>query len=165
MIFISKDELEQFDRPFSELLDEMAEGIDPGESRHFTRKGLGKILDLGILIRRGFQEAWQFVVLIQTLFIFLGLSPQVSQALKQLGISISGTTIGVLAVFGIVFLFIFGLVLLLYGGTHRSNSLISEKQNPAQRMNYYFYRGMARWARNADRRLEKIEKKLEKLEK
>lgn len=164
MIDIPEEELEQFDRPFHETLEEMANEIDPRESRRITRKGLGKLIDVAILLRRGFEQSWQFVVVFQALFIFLGLSPQVSSALSQLGIPISGTSIGLIAVFAIIFFFIFGMALLLYGGTQRSSSLVNEKQDPAQRMNYHFYRGMARWAKDADKRLERIENKLEKLE-
>lgn len=161
---MTDEELKQFDRPFHEILDDMAARIDPKQSKHITRKGLGKIIDIAILLRNGFQQAWQFIVVIQALFIFLGLSPQVSLALKQLGISISGTMIGVVALGGIIFFFIFGLGLLLYGGTQRSNALISEKQAPAQRMNYHFYRAMSRWAVDMDKKLGRIESRLDDLE-
>lgn len=156
-----KDELEKFDRPFHELLDEMARQIDPRESRRITRRGLGKVIDVAILLRWGFEQSWQFIVVIQALFIFLGLSPQVSAALAQLGIHISGTVLGIMAVAGIVFFFAFGLALLLYGGSQRSTFLVSQKQNPAQRMNYQYYRAMARWARRQEERLKRIEEKLE----
>ena len=156
-----KDELEKFDRPFHELLDEMAKQIDPRESRRIYRRGLGKAIDVAILLRRGFEQSWQFIVVIQALFIFLGLSPQVSEALAQLGIYISGTVLGIMAVAGIVFFFAFGMALLLYGGSQRSSFLVNQKQNPAQRMNYQYYRAMARWARRQEERLKRIEEKLE----
>ena len=156
--------LEQFEKSFPELLNDKAAEIDPTESRRFTRKGLGKAIDVAILLRRGFEQAWQFIVIIQALFIFLGLSPQVSDALRQLGISLSGTAIGLIALGGIAFFFIFGLILLLYGGTQRSSSLINEKQAPAQRLNYSFYQSMSKWAMKTDKKLEKMEEKLEKLE-
>ena len=156
--------MDQFEKPFSELLDDMSREIDPKESRRMTRQGLGKLIDVAILLRRGFEQAWQFIVIFQALFIFLGLSPQVSDALKQLGISVSGYMIGVLAVVGILFFFAVGLGLLLYGGTQRSSSLINEKQAPAQRMNYHFYRAMAEWTKKADKRMDKIESELEDLE-
>lgn len=159
-----KDELEKFDRPFHELLDEMAKQIDPRESRRITRRGLGKVIDVATLLRRGFEQSWQFIVVIQALFIFLGLSPQVSAVLAQLGIHISGTAIGVAALVGIVFFFAFGLVLLLYGGSQRSSFLVDQKQNPAERMSYQFYRAMARWAKRQEERLERMEEKLEKAE-
>ena len=161
---MKEEGLEQFEKSFPELLNEKAEQIDPKESRRFTRKGLGKVIDVAILLRRGFEQAWQFIVIIQALFIFLGLSPQVSEALQQFGISLSGTAIGITALGGIVFFFLFGLALLLYGGTQRSSSLINEKQAPAQRLNYSFYQAMSKWAINADKRLEEIERKLDKLE-
>ncbi len=159
-----KDDLSEFNKPFHEMLDDMAKKIDPKESKHITRKGLGKIIDVAILLRRGFEQAWQFIVVIQALFIFLGLSPQVSQALTQLGIPISGTWIGIIALSGILFFFAFGLALLLYGGTQRSSALISEKQAPSQRMNYHFYKLMAKWTEKTDDRLKKIESKLDELE-
>ena len=155
------DELEKFDRPFHELLDEMAKQIDPRESRRISRRGLGKIIDVAILLRRGFEQSWQFIIVIQALFIFLGLSPQVSAALAQLGIHISGAVIGIIAVAGIVFFFAFGMALLLYGGSQRSTFLVNQKQSPAQRMNYQYYRAMARWARRQEERLKRIEEKLE----
>ncbi len=161
---MSDEDLEQFEKPFPDLLNEKAAEIDPKESRRFTRKGFGKIIDLAILLRKGFGQAWQFIVVIQALFIFLGLSPQVSQALSQLGISLSGTTIGIIALGGIIFFFLFGLALLLYGGTQRSSSLINEKQAPAQRLNYSFYREMSKWAKNTEKRLERIENKLDKIQ-
>ncbi len=81
-----------------------------------------------------------------------------------MGLSVSGTTIGIIALGGIIFFFIFGLALLLYGGTQRFSSLVNEKQAPAQRLDYHFYKSMASWARNADERLDRIESKLEKME-
>ena len=161
---MAEENLEQFEKSFPELLNEKAEQIDPSESRRFTRKGIGKIIDIAILLRRGFEQAWQFIVVIQALFVFLGLAPQVSESLAQLGISLSGTAIGIIAIGGIIFFLVFGLALLLYGGTQRSSSLINEKQAPAQRLNYSFYQAMSKWAMNADKRLEKIEKNLEKIE-
>lgn len=158
------DELEKFDKPFHELLDEMAKQIDPRESRRISRRGLGRVIDIAILLRRGFEQSWQFIVIIQALFIFLGLSPQVSEALAQLGIHISGTVLGILAVAGIAFFFAFGLALLLYGGSQRSASLVDQKQNPAERMSYQFYRAMARWARRQEERLERMEERLEEAE-
>ncbi|KXB04721.1 hypothetical protein AKJ50_02060 [candidate division MSBL1 archaeon SCGC-AAA382A13] len=162
-MIISKDELDQFEKSFPELLDDMAKQINPRESRRISRKGLGKIIDVAILLRRGFDQSWQFVVVIQALFVFLGLAPQVSESLAQFGINITGTMIGLLALGGIIFFFIFGLALLLYGGTQRSTALINEKQAPAQRMNYNFYKAMAKWAKNANQRLDKIEKKLDEI--
>jgi len=150
---------ETFDKPFHEVLDDMANRINPRESRRITgsRGGLGKLIDIGILLRRGFQQAWQFVIVIQALFIFLGLSPQVSEALAQLGINISGFWLGVLAVGGIVFFFAFGLAMLLYGGSQRSKFLVNQKQNPAQRQDWLFYK-------LASKKLEKIDKRLDELE-
>jgi len=150
---------EVFDKPYHKVLDDMAGRIDPRESRRVTRTrgGLGKLIDVGILLRRGFQESWQFVIIIQALFIFLGLSPQVSKALAQLGIQISGFWLGVLAVGGIIFFFVFGLAMLLYGGSKRSTFLVSQSQNPAQRQDWLFYK-------LASKKLEKLDKRLDKLE-
>jgi len=148
-----------FDKPYHKVLDDMASRIDPRESRRVveSRGGLGKLIDIGILLRRGFQQSYQFVVVIQALFIFLGLSPQVSEALGQLGIEISGFWLGVLAVVGIIFFFIFGLAMLLYGGSQRSKFLVNQKQNPAQRQDWLFYK-------LASKKLEKIDKRLDELE-
>lgn len=159
-----KDDLEQFEKSFPELLDEMATRVDPRESRRTTREGLGKLIDLAILLRQGFGQAWQFIIVIQALFIFLGLAPQVSQSLNQLGISISGTMIGIIALGAILFFVVFGMALLLYGGTQRSTALITQKQSPSSRMNYQFYRAMSRWAKRMDERLDRIESKIEELE-
>lgn len=155
---MTEKELGVFDKDFHDLLNDMADEIDPKQSKNiFRREGLGKILDLGILIRRGFQQSWQFVVVIQALWIFLGLSPQVSDALAQIGIHISGMWIGIIAVIGIAFFACFGMVMLLYGGSQRSTYLVNMKQNPAQRMNYHFYRAMAKWAMKHERYHEKME--------
>lgn len=156
-----KEELDQFEKPFPELLNDMAARVDPRESRRMTRKGLGKLIDVAILLRQGFSQSWQFIVIIQALFVFLGLAPQVSQSLGQIGINVSGTMIGIIALGGIVFFVVFGLALLLYGGTQRSSSLINQKQDPASRMNYQFYRAMSKWARRMDERLDRIESELE----
>lgn len=159
------EELKVFDKPFHEVIDDMVKQTNPQESRRIHRKGLGKLIDIAVLLRRGFQQSWQFIVVVQALFIFLGLSPQVSAALEQIGISVSGTVIGIVAVVGIAFFFVFGLALLLYGGTMRTNYQIMMKQNPAQRMNYYFYRAMARWAKRMENKLEETEERLERFEK
>jgi len=150
---------EVFDKPFHEVLDDMANRIDPKESRKVTesRKGLGRLIDVGILLRRGFQQAWQFIIIIQALFIFLGLSSQVSEALAQLGIEVSGFWLGVIAICGIIFFFGFGLVMLLYGGSQRSTFLVNQKQNPAQRQDWLFYK-------LTSRKLEKIDERLKRLE-
>lgn len=140
-------DFEIFDEDFHKVIDEMVKRTDPKASREMHRKGLGKFIDVAILLRRGFQQSWQFVVVIQALWIFLGLSPQVSDALSQFGINISGYWIGILALVGITFFFVFGLALLLYGGSERSNYQVMMKNNPAQRMDYHFYKAMARWAK------------------
>lgn len=157
---MTEDELNKFNKPFHELMDDMARRIDPRESRRISRKGLGKVIDVAILLRQGFEQSWQFIVVIQALFIFLGLSPQVSDALAQMGIHVSGTTLGIMAVAGIVFFFAFGMALLLYGGSQRSAFLVYQKQNPAQRMDYHYYRAMALWAKRQEERLKRIEEKL-----
>lgn len=145
---MTEKDLDVFDKDFHDLLNDMADEIDPKESKNiFRRDGLGKLLDFGILIRRGFQQAWQFIVIIQALWIFLGLSPQVSSALEQFGVHISGFWMGIMAIGGIVFFAGFGMAMLLYGGSQRSKFLVNQKQNPAQRMDYHFYRAMARWAK------------------
>lgn len=156
-----EEDLDQFEKPFPELLDDMAAQVDPRESRRMTRKGLGKLIDLAILLRQGFSQSWQFIVVVQALFVFLGLAPQVSQSLAQLGINVSGTMIGIIAIGGIVFFVVFGLALLLYGGTQRSSSLITQKQDPSSRMNYQFYRAMSKWTKRMDERLDRIESELE----
>jgi len=164
MALPDEDELkETFDKPFHEVLDDMASRINPRESRRITesRGGLGKLIDIGILLRRGFQQAWQFVIVIQALFIFLGLSPQVSEALAQLGIDISGFWLGVIAVGGIVFFFVFGLAMLLYGGSQRSKFLVNQKQNPAQRQDWLFYKLASKKLEEMDMRLKRLEKKVE----
>jgi len=153
-----EDELEKFDRGFNDILNEMAREINPQESKNiFRRGGLGKLIDLGVLLRRGFQQSWQFIVIVQALWIFLGLSPQVSRALDQVGISISGFWIGLIAVITIVFFFGLGMILLLRGGSQRTKFLINQKQNPAQRMDYHFYHATAQKLQEIDERLDKIE--------
>jgi len=154
---------EVFDKPYHKVLDDMAGRIDPRESRRVagSRGGLGKLIDIGILLRRGFQESWQFVVVIQALFVFLGLSPQVSEALAQLGIQISGFWLGVIAVGGIVFFFIFGLAMLLYGGSKRSTFLVNQSQNPAQRQDWLFYKLASKKLEKIDKRLDELEEKVE----
>lgn len=149
---MTETELEDFDKDFHSLLNDMADEIDPKESKNiFRREGLGKLLDLSILIRRGFQQSWQFIVIIQALWIFLGLSPQVSAALEQFGIYISGFWMGILAFGGIIFFAVLGMAMLLYGGSQRSKFLVNQKQNPAQRMDYHFYKAMAKWAERHER--------------
>jgi len=158
-----EEKLEEiFDKPFHEVLNDMANRIDPRESRKVagSRGGLGKLIDIGILLRRGFQESWQFVVVIQALFVFLGLSPQVSEALAQLGIQISGFWIGILAVGGIIFFFVFGLAMLLYGGSKRSTFLVNQSQNPAQRQDWLFYKLASRKLEEMDERLKRLEEEV-----
>lgn len=163
MIKLTKEDLDQFEKPFHELLDDMARRIKPKESKRINRKGLGKAIDVAILLRRGFEQSWQFIVIIQALFVFLGLSPQVSNALAQLGIHVSGTAIGLIAISGIIFFFAFGMALLLYGGTQRSTALITSKQNPAMRLNYHFYRTMARWAKKQDEKIDSLQEKIDEV--
>jgi len=142
------------------MLHRMACQIDPSTSKRIEREGLGKVIDVGILLRRGFQQAWQFVIVIQALFIFLGLSPQVSEALAQFGIQISGFWLGVLAVGGIIFFFVFGLAMLLYGGSQRSKFLINAQQNPNPRLDYHYYRASAKKLEEMDERLKRLEEKV-----
>jgi len=153
---------EVFDKPFHEVLDDMARRINPRESGRVieTRRGLGKLIDFAILGRRGFQQAFQFIVIIQALFIFLGLSPQVSKALAQFGIHISGFWIGVIAVCGVVFFILFGLTMLLYGGSQRSTFLVNQSQNPAQRQDWLFYKLASKKLEKLDRRLDKLEERV-----
>jgi len=156
-----EDGLEDFrEKSYPDMLHEMARRIDPSTSKRIERKGLGKIIDVAILLRRGFSQMWQFVVVIQALFIFLGLSPQVSEALAQLGIHISGFWLGVIAVGGIVFFFAFGLALLLYGGSQRTRFLVNAQQNPNPRLDYHFYRLASKKLKEIDERLDRLEEKV-----
>lgn len=153
-----RDELEEFDKEFHNLLNDMANEVNPRESKNiFRRDGLGKVLDFFILLRRGWQQSWQFIIVVQALFIFLGLSSQVSDALSVIGIQISGMWIGILAIVGIVFFTGFGMAMLIYGGSQTSTALVNQKQNPAQRMDYHFYRAMAKWAKRHEEYHEKLD--------
>jgi len=152
-----------FDKPFEEVMDTMAEGINPrASSKTLERESLiGRIMDFGILLRKGYGQAWQFIAIIQALFIFLGLSEKVSDALYQvLGIQISGYWIGVVAIAGVVFFVIFGLAMLLIGGSQRSQFLVKQKQNPAQFMDKKYYEISMRKLREIDKRLDRLEEKV-----
>jgi len=156
-----EESLEDFKKKsYPDMLHKMARWIDPSTSKKIERKGLGKLIDVAILLRRGFAQMWQFVIVIQALFIFLGLSSQVSDALAQLGIHISGFWLGVIAVGGIVFFFIFGLAMLLYGGSQRSKFLINAQQNPNPRLDYHYYRASAKKLEEMDERLKRLEEKV-----
>lgn len=157
--------LEVFDDDFHNVLNKMASRIDPKESRDVlntrasTKRGfIGKIMDFAILLRKGFQQSWRFMILIQAGFIFLGLAPEVSKSLKAIGIQLSGRMLVIIAIGGEFVLLAAGIIMLLYGGSQRSQFLINQKQNPAQRMNYHFYKYMAHQMEEVDNRLDKLEK-------
>ncbi len=147
------------DGDFHDTLDEMAQTIDPKESKDLPeRSWKGKLVDRAILLRKGFQQVWQFLVIIQALFIFLGLSESVSEAIHAItGIRISGKIIGVIALFGLAFTLAFGMFLLLIGGTQRATFLVNQKQNPAQRMDYEGYRRILVELRETKRKVEELE--------
>lgn len=153
------EDLSVFNQKYSDVLEHMADKINPSESRDITkrRNGIGRILDIAILIRKGFGQAWQFISMITSIYIILGLSEQVSHALSLLGIMISPFQIGLLAVGSMGFFVCLGMVMLLYGGSQRSQYLINLKQNPAQRMDYVFYKETAKKLIEIDKRLEQIE--------
>jgi len=169
---MAEDELREFEeKEYSEMLEDMAREINPRKTGEMTRTGLGKFIDVAVLLRRGFQQGWQFIVIIQALFVFFGLSDQVSNALAQFGLHISGYWLGVGAIGGIIFFFVFGLALLLYGGSQRTRNLIMSKQNPNPRLDFHFYRaaaktlkGMGEKMDSMDERLDRIEKRLEEKE-
>lgn len=158
------DELDQFDRPFHEVLNDMAKRIDPKESAKFrnlrsntTRGFLGKAMDFLLLVRKAFGQSWRFMIIVQAIFIFLGLAPEVSKSLAVIGINISGDMLVAIAITGELFLFLIGFVMLLYGGSQRSTFLVNQKQNPAQRMDYHFYKAVANKLQEMDDRLKDIE--------
>lgn len=161
---MTDSDLEQFEeKDYPEMLEDMARRINPRRTGDITREGFGKVIDVAVLLRRGFQQGWQFIVVIQALFIFFGLSGQVSNALAALGIYISAFWLGVLAIGGIAFFFGLGLLLLLWGGSSRSRSLMMSKQDPNPRLDYEFYKSMAEWARGMEKRQKKVEEKLDEI--
>lgn len=149
------------DGDFHDTLDSMAERINPAESRKLPERGWkGQIVDYAILLRRGFQQVWQFLVIFQALFIFLGLSQNVSNSIHSItGIRIPSVVIGSLALIGILFMLGFGMFLLLIGGTQKTKFLVNQKQNPAQRMDYEAYRTIIELLKEEREKVEKDEER------
>jgi len=125
---------------FENALEKVSHTLDLKKSGELTRSGLGKIVDFLVLLRRGFDQSWQFVVIIQAVWIFLGLSDNVGEAIEAIfGITIPGSYWGIIAVIGVAACLILGLLLLLYGGTQRHSFLVNQRQNPAQALDYRSY--------------------------
>lgn len=125
---------------FEDALENVSHTLDLRKSGELTRTGLGKVVDFLVLLRTGFQQSWQFVVIIQAIWIFLGLSNSVSKAVEALtGVFIPGKWWGVIAVAGVAVCLVLGMVLLLYGGTQRHSFLVNQRQNPAQALDYRTY--------------------------
>lgn len=125
---------------FEDALEKVSKKLDLRKSGRITRKGLGKVVDFLVLLRRGFQESWQFVVIIQAVWIFLGLSNQVGEAIEALlGVSVSGKIWGIVALLGVASCLMLGVLLLLYGGSRRHTFLVNQRQNPAQALDYRSY--------------------------
>ncbi len=159
-----KDSLEIFQEKFSDVLQYMSNKIEPRDSKDIMnhRKGIGRLMDIAILLRKGFGQSWQFISILQALFIFLGLAENVSKSIELVtGIYIDPFWIGVIAFGSIVFMVLFGLGMLLYGGSQRSQFLINQKQNPAQRMDYTYYKEMAKKNLEMEKKIDKIKEMLE----
>lgn len=131
---------------FDEALERMSEKIDLKASGRIHRKGLGRMIDLLILLRQGFQETWQFMVLAQAFWLFLGLLPNVTDvlngtfALVGLSFRLETVQLALIAIMAMAGLLFVGVGLLLYGGTRRHQMLITQRQNPSQKLDYEAYR-------------------------
>lgn len=140
---------------FEDALEKVADTLDLKKSARITREGFGKLIDLFVFLRQSFQQSWQFVVIIQAMWIFLGLSDDVGVAIENLlGITVSGTWWGIIAVAGVIGCLILGLLLLIYGGSQRHSFLVNQRQNPAEALNYRSYQLILD-------KLDELEKKLE----
>jgi len=145
---------------FDEALERVSDTIDLRSSGRIHRKGLGKVIDAVILLRQGFQETWQFMVVAQAFWLFLGLLPNVTAVLNGtfdllgIGFRLESVQLAVLALLVMVLLLMLGVGLLLYGGTKRHQMLINQRQNPGQKMDYEAYRLILR-------RLKELEEKVE----
>ncbi|MBS1264035.1 MAG: hypothetical protein MAG715_01233 [Methanonatronarchaeales archaeon] len=145
---------------FDQALERVSNTIDLRSSGRIHRRGLGRMIDALILLRQGFQETWQFMVLFQAFWLFLGLLPNVTEVLngtfELIGISIRLETVelALASVVVMVLLLAFGVTLLLYGGSKRHQMLINQRQNPGQKLDYEAFRLVLS-------RLDEVEKKVE----
>lgn len=145
---------------FDEALERLSDTIDLRSSGRIHRKGLGRAIDGLILLRQGFQETWQFMVVAQAFWLFLGLLPNVTNVLNGtlellgIGFRLESLQLAVLALLVLVMLLMLGVALLLYGGTKRHQMLINQRQNPGQKMDYEAYRLILKRLRELEEKVE-----------
>jgi len=159
------EELDMFDRPFSELIEESSSQINPKSSARMRRKGLGKVIDVAILLRVGLQQTWQYMVVFTGFLLLMSISGNVASAFHQIfGIELSGFQIGLLAAGILAVIWLVGVLMFLKGGSQRSRFEIQQKVNPAQLLDWRFKKAVAHSLKRREKREKKFGERLEKIE-
>jgi len=156
-----EDELDKFDKPFHKLIEESSSQIDPSRSAEMRRGGLGKAIDVGILLRIGLQQTWQYMAVFTGFLLLMSISGDVAGAFHQiLGIELTGFQIGLIAVGILGLIWLAGILMFLKGGSQRSRFEIQQKVNPAQRLDLEFKRAVSHSLKRMEKRLDKLEEKV-----
>jgi len=160
-----EDELDKFDKSFHKLIEESSSQIDPSKSARMRREGLGKIIDVGILLRIGLQQTYQYMIVFTGFLLLMSISGDVAGAFHQIfGVELSGFQIGLIAVGVLGLIWLAGILMFLRGGSQRSRFEIQQKVNPAQRLDLEFKRAVSHSLKRMEKRDERIEKRLDRLE-
>jgi len=159
------EELDTFDRPFSELIEESSSRIDPRSSARMRRKGLGKAIDVAILLRIGLQQTYQYIIVFTGFLLLMSVSGDLAGAFHQIfGVELSGFQIGLMAVGILGLIWLAGVLMFLRGGSQRSRFEIQQKVNPAQLLDWRFKKAVAHSLKRREKREKKFGERLEKIE-
>lgn len=160
-----EDELDKFDKPFHELIEESSSQIDPSSSARMRRKGLGKAIDIGILLRIGLQQTYQYMVVFTGFLLLMSISGDVAGAFYQIfGVELSGFQIGLIAVGILGLIWLMGVLMFLKGGSQRSRFEIQQKVNPAQRLDWEFKRAVSHSLKRMEKNEKQMDERLKRIE-
>jgi hypothetical protein len=163
-----KEQMEEFEeKSFFEMLYKMFKEINPKDSMQITkeRKGaIGKARDHAMLFLKSFQQVSPFMTIF---FLMLALPDRMANNVSSIfnlfgiDITISGTAIGILSVVFVVIVTSFGYIMLVYGGTQRSQNLITTSQGPNPRLDFHAYQVMMKWMLKHQEDLEELREDLD----